>query len=220
MNGSLPSDIVSKLGCARLVAIIKDNGSYRPIAVGETLRRLVGKVLLAKYGNEISSKLVPLQVGVNVPGGLDSVVLEVDKWMQSDSSPNFPILQLDFRNAFNSIKRSWTLEQLKKCATPWQQYAHYFCCGQMTLYGMGYEIFSRSGVQQGDPCGPIFFSVAIQPLLEKLSELGIDTRFYLDDGILRGTAAQLEQALVEISNFETVSGLSLNLTKCVLYQPI
>ena len=122
------------------MAIIKDNGSYRPIAVGETLRRLVGKVLLAKYGNEISSKLVPLRVGVNVPGGLDSVVLEVDKWMQSDSSPNFPILQLDFRNAFNSIKRSWTLEQLKKCATPLQHYAHYFCCAPMTFYGMGYEI--------------------------------------------------------------------------------
>ena len=82
---------------------------------------------------------------------------------------------------------------------------------------MGYEILSRSGVQQGDPCGPLFFSVAIQPLLEKLSALGIGTRFYLDDGILRGTAAQLEQALIEISAFEAASGLSLNLKKCVLY---
>ena len=217
MSGSLPLEIVSKLGCARLVAILKDNGSYRPIAVGETLRRLAGKILLSKYGDEMSNHLAPLQVGVNVPGGLDSVVLEVEKWVHSDSSSQLPILQLDFRNAFNSIQRSWTLEQLKKCATPLQHYAHYFCCGPMTLYGMGYEILSRSGVQQGDPCGPLFFSVAIQPLLEKLSALGIGTRFYLDDGILRGTAAQLEQALIEISAFEAASGLSLNLKKCVLY---
>ena len=64
---------------------------------------------------------------------------------------------------------------------------------------------------------PFSFLLLSNPFLKKLSALGIDTRFYLDDGILRGTAAQLEQALVEISNFETVSGLSLNLTKCVLY---
>jgi hypothetical protein len=216
--GLFPQDLMVELGCARLIALPKPNGSYRPIAVGETLRRLVGKVFLDKFGKTVGLGLQPIQVGVGVRGGLDSVVLEVEDWLRFPQ-PGTSVLQLDFKNAFNSLSREWILRQVASLPAPLQHYAHYFCGQATTLLGRGYTVRSESGVQQGDPCGPLLFSLAIQPLLLQLKSLGLDVRFYLDDGILRGSPVALEKALEEINRFGSASGLTLNWDKSVHYDP-
>ena len=62
------------------MALPKEDGTHRPIAVGEVLRRLTGKCLAASVKEDAASILEPLQVGVGTPGGCEAVVHVVRKW--------------------------------------------------------------------------------------------------------------------------------------------
>ena len=58
-NGKVPSSLAPFFACARLIGLRKDGGGIRPIAVGEVLRRLVGKALLSEQSPFLSSILAP-----------------------------------------------------------------------------------------------------------------------------------------------------------------
>ena len=98
----------------------------RPIAAGEFLRRLVGKMLMKEVElRRAVRRLHPPQVGVGVPSacstvamGLQQVVNSLDKERRED----WAVLQVDFANAFNSVSRKDLLQAVKeRCpvALPW-----------------------------------------------------------------------------------------------------
>jgi hypothetical protein len=93
-------------------------------------------------------------------------------------------LKIDFKNAFNPIERDEMLNSIKE-KTPklfpflWQCYSSY----SFLFYGDDI-ILSEVRAQQGDPLGPLSFSLTIHPIIESiLSELNL---WYLDDGTLGG----------------------------------
>ena len=59
---------------ATLVALPKPDGSLRPIAVGEAIRRLTAKVCLAAGEDSVREYLEPVQVGVGTKGGCEAAV--------------------------------------------------------------------------------------------------------------------------------------------------
>ena len=69
---------------------------------------------------------------------------------------------------------------------------------QSTLHFGNFIIPSCSDVQQGDPLGPLGFSLALQLLVEsmKAEVLNLNNNvWYLDDGTLCGNPADLAAAL-------------------------
>ncbi len=73
------------------------------------------------------------------------------------------------------------------------------CYSCQPLLHLGEDtIHSCSGVQQGDPLGPLGFALTLQPLLERLqadvSGLRLNV-WYLDDGTLMGSPEDLAAAL-------------------------
>ena len=81
-NNSFSSDRMKLLTTARLVAVAKPNGGVRPIAVGETLRRLAAKCVHEATLNAVSAYLLPTQVGVKVPNAAELVARKVKTWRQ------------------------------------------------------------------------------------------------------------------------------------------
>ena len=89
-------------------------------------------------------------------------------------------------------------------------------CHHSRLLYAGETIASTCGVQQGDPLGPLLFSLALQPAL--VAARGhCDVCFaYLDDLVMTAYASQLAQGLQALQHVTCNIGLQLELSKCEL----
>ena len=60
--------------CASLTALATPDGGLRPIAIGETLRRLTGKILAKDAAEDFKACFEPAQVGVGSRGGAEAAI--------------------------------------------------------------------------------------------------------------------------------------------------
>jgi len=112
-------------------------------------------------------------------------------------STGWLLLQVDLKNAFNSIARPAILEALEhECPSmaPWVRQAFQ---PAPLLIGRG-VIWSTRGVQQGDPLGPFLFAADIQAALGALPPRGTMHRWYLDDGVFMGLVVEVERVLAAL----------------------
>ena len=86
-RGEAAQDARSAMCGASLAALPKEEGDHRPIAVGEVLRRVVGKTLAEASKEDARSLLEPFQVGVGTGGGCEAVVHVVRKWLGIHGDP-------------------------------------------------------------------------------------------------------------------------------------
>ena len=89
----------------------------RPIAVGETLRRLAAKCV------HEASYLLPAQVEVKVSNAAEIIARKAKAWRQ-EAPQDEVIVQVDLRNAFKSVVRSVLLRQVKERVPALHPYAH------------------------------------------------------------------------------------------------
>ena len=121
------------------------------------------------------------------------------------------MVKLDFKNAFNSIRRDKMLEAVQKFTPELATFVHSAYSSPSSLFWEDEIIQSAEGVQQGDPLGPLLFCLTIHELCSHLkSELCL---FYLDDGTLGGCNDIIAQDLEVVKNEGAVLGLSLNQAK-------
>ena len=80
---------------------------------------------------------------------------------------------------------------------------------------------SPTGIHQGCPLGPVGFALAIQPTVERLQrESGLVwNSWYLDDGLLVGTASAVQHALSTLKTDLERIGLHINAGKCEVWGP-
>lgn len=95
-----------------------------------------------------------------------------------------------------------------------------YSCRQPLLLLSEDSFHSCCGVQQGDPLGPMGFAFAFQSLIEHMqadfpgSCLKV---WYLDNGILVGSPADLAAALKSVEQEGLTLGLHFNLSKFFFY---
>jgi hypothetical protein len=215
LSGVVPDGCRSSFFGATLCALKKPSGGLRPIAVGNTLRRLVDKSLCAIMKDNVATIVQPNQLGCGTPLGAELAVHATRRFVdqQGDRSGQV-LLKVDFRNAFNALRRDKFLsEVLQKLPLAyrhaWQAYS-----SPSDLRLGDHVIKSSEGVQQGDPLGPVYFSVGIQPLVNGCkSSLNI---WYLDDGSVGGDQTVVLDDFKSILAASEQYGLSVNDAKCEL----
>ena len=183
LSGEILKDARPYFFGASLIALNKSCGGIRPIAVGCTLRRLAAKCASLAVRDEMGPLLAPLQLGYGTPLGAEAAVHAARTYLHH-IQPGHLLLKVDFRNAFNCIRRDKMLHAVREQAPGIYDFVH-SAYSQSSLLFFGDNIIeSAEGVQQGDPLGPLLFSLTIHPILKMLkSELRI---FYLDDGTMGG----------------------------------
>ena len=83
------------------------------MAVAETLRRVVGKALLAttKVKEEVAT-MQPLQVGVGLRNATEAVAMGVQGVVDSrQSMGHWVLLKIDMANAFNTVSTKSVLHE-------------------------------------------------------------------------------------------------------------
>ena len=207
---------------ATLLALHKKSGGLRPIAVGEVLRRLASKCLANSVRSQILSSLSPLQMGVGVKGGCEAIIHTASLLLASKDTNICWTLLLDFSNAFNSVNREAMFTQFRKHIPGLSAWMESCYSGQPLLL-LGEDIIhSCSGVQQGDPLGPLGFALTLHLLAKKVKaevpDLALNI-WYLDDGTLMGSPDDLAAALDIVEKEGPSLGLHLNRSKSLLYIP-
>jgi hypothetical protein len=132
------------------------------------------------------------------------------------------LLTVDLQNAFNTVDRSALLHEVRRslpsCA-PWADYC--YASPPRLLLG-GRVLASERGVQQGDPLGPAFFSLAVHSAILEAKAATENAMpgalelvlFYLDDGTVAGTAEGVSHFLHIFRRTMEDRGLSLAPDKC------
>ena len=124
------------------------------------------------------------------------------------------LVKIDMANAFNTLRRDHFL-RVERARLPglyrhlWQAYSEPSCL----LFGESI-IPSSAGLQQGDPLGPLVFSLGVDEVSRSISsELNI---WFLDDATIGGPAetvlADLENIIPKLREI----GLTVNDAKCEL----
>ncbi len=151
----------------RLVLLRKPNGKPRPICIASTVRRVIGKAMIAEWKKKGGvSSLAPHQFGVGVSAGTESVVF-LSRALQT-ANPDHGLLFFDAVNAFNSVKRSSILRGISVCAPTFIPYFNTFysmpskaVCYSQTGSPVR-EINMSTGVQQGCVAGSLFYCAAVE----------------------------------------------------------
>ena len=114
LSGRLHHAIYPYFFGASLIGINKKVGGVRPIAIGNTFRRLVSKLICNAVKDECSAYLQPSQQGFGTPLGSEIIIHSMRSFLNRNANSNKILLKLDFRNAFNCIERDVMLQAIKQ----------------------------------------------------------------------------------------------------------
>ena len=223
INGRVAADVRERLDRCRLVGLGKPDGGVRPIAVGEALLKLAGKVLFALYKPEVIKHFGDLQFGCLKDGGCETIVHNV-RW---DVRAGMYVLTIDQSNAFNSPHRQaiaralYDVPGFKTFQKMFQ--LEYGNPSELLLFNGGKyykSIWSQRGTRQGSALGGFFFCVLLHPALVELELKFPNVRIYAycDDVTL--TSHNKEDLVRAYFLFKSLCGplgLTFNASKCEWY---
>jgi hypothetical protein len=110
-TGTLPDSCRSLFVSSILIAVDKESGGKRPIAMGECFYKLACLYTLSLVRPDIPSILEPIQLALS-PGGSEAAhhILQA----AVDLHPDWVVISTDLANAFNTRNRAQILEVYKE----------------------------------------------------------------------------------------------------------
>ena len=219
-SGRAPPELRPYIGGAKGTALFKvaKDGSddARPACSGETVRRVVGKALLASEMKSLKEHVLPHQLAVGVQAGVEGMPHVVRQWRDDNADdPDKVLINFDEGNAHNEVDRHTFLTRMRELApglSKWLEYVYPTDVATFVFY-RGRVIESKAGGQQGCPligvchavvkrmiheslglAPPLAASSVHLPRIDTPVELDIAPLF-ADDGVIAGKSAEVLRAL-------------------------
>ena len=170
LAGQLDRRLSPWLCGAPLTALLKPSGGVRPIAVGETLRRLTSRLCCTAARPSLPNLFLRSgQVGVGINSGLEAAIHTLRLFLKRHGGDDdLCCLKLDMHNAFNECHRSAFLHRIRRDLPEIVAWVQWCYSSAAELHFGVHRILSTAGVQQGDPLGPLLFSLTLLELLDAI----------------------------------------------------
>ena len=169
----ISTTIVDRQGLApllacRLIALDKNPG-IRPIAIGETIRRIMNKTILRITGPWIREAAGTIQLCAGQEFGCEAAVHTMKKIFDDDKTE--AIMLVDTTNAFNSLNRKSALLNIGSLSPPLASMLINTYRENVDLFIDGETLHSQEGTTQGDPLAIAMYALGTLPLILKLHEI-------------------------------------------------
>ena len=106
---------ISAFVACRLIALDKNPG-VRPIGIGETARRIIGRAIANAISDDIQTAAGPLQVCAGHLSGCEAAVFAMRQLFESQDTE--ATLLVDASNAFNSLNRQTAVRNIQYLCPP------------------------------------------------------------------------------------------------------
>ena len=218
-SGGLSKDVAPYFAGANLFAAVKNDGGFRPIEVGNTLRRLTSKCFSHAVASRAATLLLPFQFGIGVRGGCEGIIHATRKLLANSEIPEEEkvILQVDFENAFNLADRSKMFEEVRTHFPEISRWVESTYGVEAFLNHGESTILSSTGFHQGDPLAGLIFSLTMHPVVLKIDR---ENSWFLDDGALAGDKSGLQKAVDILRQEGPPRGLFLSSTKSKVWSQV
>ena len=142
-----PSGLAAFTAC-RLMALNKCPG-VRPIGIGEIVRRIIGKAILAVVGGDVQETTGALQLCAGQKSGCEAAVHAMKQIF--DDTNTEAVLLVDASNAFNNLNRQTALQNIHLiCPSIAKALINTYRIDTQ-LFAGGETLLSMEGTTQGDP---------------------------------------------------------------------
>ena len=171
-NTTPPWEFIRGLMASRLIAIDKCPG-VRPIGVGESLRRIMGKSVMLLAGEDVQEVCGSDQLSAGLEAGIEAAVHAVNSLFEEHQGSGWGVLLVDAANAFNALNRKVALWHARHLWPRGCRYLFNTYKGWAALVMSGYDsnvLYSKEGTTQGDPLSMAFYAVGVLPLILKLRD--------------------------------------------------
>ncbi len=185
---------LSPLIACRLIALDKCPG-VRPIGIGETARRIIGKAILHIVREDIQEVAGSSQLCAGQKSGSEAAVHAIRKIFKKEETE--AVLEIDATNAFNRLNRQSTLQNIRVLCPSLATTLINTYRNNAELFIDGECVSSKEGTTQGDPLAMAMYALGILPLIRKLDHLTKQV-WFADDATAGGKLNQLRKWWDEI----------------------
>ena len=93
INGEIAHSVRKRLTRCRIIALAKPNNGVRPVAMGDTIIKICGTILLQRHEAALKSLFQPIQRGILQKNACESIVHE----LLSEYEAGNTVLTIDFK---------------------------------------------------------------------------------------------------------------------------
>ena len=171
-NSPVPWESIRALMANRLIALDKCPG-VRPIGIGESLRRVLGKTIMLVAGADVQIACGADQLCAGLEAGIEAAIHSLNDIFEEQKDAGWGVLLLDASNAFNALNRKAALWQARHlwprgCRFLFNTYKGW---AALVLAGSDCLLYSKEGTTQGDPLSMAFYAIGVLPLIRDLKDL-------------------------------------------------
>ena len=220
INGDVAESVRKRLTLCRIIALAKPQNGIRPVAMGDTILKICGSILLNRHESSLKTLFQPIQRGILQERACESIVHE----LLEERKDGYTILTVDFKNAYNTPHRTEIAKSLLK-----EPIFKHFMRLFYLEYGQPSELLffannalhsiieSSSGVRQGSALSSLYFCSLLQQPLKEVSKNypEVKIRAYQDDVTMSSkNVKSLEAAFHHLRELTQDLNLHINYGKC------
>ncbi|KAL0223719.1 hypothetical protein P9112_003109 [Eukaryota sp. TZLM1-RC] len=131
-------------------------------------KSLLASIVFGRVKHKASKFLNPHQFGIKTIDGASVAALASDTFLNSEDN-NF-LFDLDFKNAFNSVKRKAIFDVIKSDFPELPIYFYHFYGKESNLIFNSFGLKSSSSEKQGDSSVTFLFCLAIHKILDIIKQ--------------------------------------------------